>query len=385
MRSSIGFAAALGLVGATLVQAASAQEYRLWLGTYTDANSRGIYTATFDAETGAAGAVTLAAETEQPSFLALAPDGRTLVAVNETVGEAPERSGRLTSFAIDVTEGKLTETSTVSARGGAPCHLTISADGRHVLVANYVGGNVVSFALDSNGKLSSSLSVMQHGGSSVNRDRQEGPHAHCVHLDTGGRFAIAADLGTDRLYVHAFDPATGRLSPREEAALVLPAGAGPRHFAWHPDGKHAFVINELACTIEALAWDATHGTFASLQSITTQPDGIEPGNSTAEVVVHPNGRWVYGSNRGDDSIAVYAWDADAERLVGRGTVKTVGKTPRNFAVDPTGRWLLAANQSSGFVTIFRIDPQSGELTEAGRLDVPNCVCVRFQPLVAAER
>lgn len=360
-----------------------AEEYWVYFGTYTDAVSRGIYVARFDSDSGMLGEVSLAVETEQPSFVALHPSRRFLVAVNETVGETGDRAGGLTAFAIDRKSGELTRLNQVSSRGGAPCHLVISPDGTSVLVANYVGGNVASYRIDETGTLSEAVSVIDHQGSGPNASRQEGPHAHSINLDPSGKFAIAADLGTDKLEVHRFDAATSEMAVRPEAAVTLPPGSGPRHFAFHPDGKHAFVINELTSTLAALAWDATRGTFEVKQVESTLPGGMEvPGNSTAEVVVHPSGRWVYGSNRGHDSIAVFAWDDSKNRLTSVGHVKTGGKTPRNFAVDPTGGYLFAANQGSDFVTVFRIDGDTGALHEVSRVTVPRPVCVRFLPVAA---
>jgi len=360
-----------------------AEDYWVYFGTYTDAVSRGIYVARFDSETGSVGEVSLAVETEQPSFVALHPSGRYLVAVNETVGDSEDRAGGLTSFSIHRENGALSPLSRVSSRGGAPCHLVISPDGSSVLVANYVGGNVASYRMNEKGELSEAISVIDHQGTGPDASRQESPHAHSINLDPQGRYAIAADLGIDKLEVHAFDSASSKLQSRPDAAVSLPPGSGPRHFAFHPDGKHAFVINEMTSTLAVLAWDAERGTFSVEQVESTLPGGKEvPGNSTAEVVVHPSGNWVYGSNRGHDSIAVFRWDAAKGRVSPEAHVKTGGKTPRNFAVDPTGQFLFAANQGSDSVTIFRIDPQSGELRETSRLAVPRPACVRFLPLAS---
>lgn len=355
-------------------------KYWVYFGTYTGGGSEGIYAVEFDATTGETGEVKLVAETTQPSFVALHPNGKFLYAVNETVEYQGKPGGYVTAFSIDPKSAALKELNQQPSLGGAPCHLIVDPEGKHVLVANYVGGNVISLGLSADGKLSPSESSIQHEGKSANAQRQEGPHAHSINLDPSGRFAIAADLGTDRLYVHRYDEGSGKLTERPEAATVLKPGAGPRHFAFHPNGQNAFVINELHSTLTALAWDAKAGKFKVLQTLSTLP-GIEvPGNSTAEVVVHPSGKWVYGSNRGHDSLAIFGWDEDEQAF--KPTVahqKTLGKTPRNFAIDPTGHYLFAANQGSGFVTLFRINQETGGLAEVRKISVPNPVCVRFLP------
>lgn len=357
---------------------ARGDEFRVFFGTYTGAESRGIYTCTFDTQTGTASDVRLAAETQQPSFVAVHPSGNYLFAVNETVDEEGQKSGGVSAFTIDPESGSLTLINRQLARGGAPCHLICSPDGRFVLVANYVGGNVATLAINDDGSLKPVGSLIQHQGSSVNQARQESPHAHSINLDPAAHFAIAADLGTDRLYVHGYNEQSGELSTRPEAELSLPPGSGPRHFAFHPDGKHAFVINELTSTLGALRWNADAGSFELLSIQSTLPGGEPvPGNSTAEVVVHPSGKFVYGSNRGHNSLAIYQWNSDDESLTHVGNQSTLGGVPRNFAIDPTGRFLFAANQDTGNVVIFEIDQESGELHEKQQIEVPRCVCVRF--------
>ena len=351
-------------------------KYWVYFGTYTGGGSEGIYAVEFDSKTGKTGEVKLVAETIQPSFVALHPNGKFLYAVNETVEYQGKPSGYVTAFSIDAQTAELTELNQQPSLGGAPCHLIVDSEGKYVLVANYVGGNVMSLGLNADGKLVPSESSIQHEGKSVNAQRQEGPHAHSINLDPSGRFAIAADLGTDRLYVHQYD--AGELTVRPDAETVLKPGAGPRHFAFHPNGRNAFVINELHSTLTALAWDSNAGKFKMLETRSTLP-GIEvPGNSTAEVVVHPSGKWVYGSNRGHDSLAIFGWD-DKKQAFKPAVAhqKTLGKTPRNFSIDPTGRYLFAANQSSGFVTLFEINQETGGLTEVKKISVPNPVCVRF--------
>lgn len=375
---SIASVAMLVMTSLAFVGSARGEEYRVFFGTYTGGDSRGIYTCTFDTQTGKASEVELAAETQQPSFVAIHPSGKFIYAVNETVDQDGQKSGGVSAFTIDATTGSLTQINRQLARGGAPCHLICSPDGHFVLVANYVGGNVATLAINADGSLEPVGSLIQHEGSSVNEARQESPHAHSINLDPTASFAVAADLGTDRLYVHGFSADSGQLESRPDAELALPPGSGPRHFAFHPDGKHAFVINELTSTLGALRWNAEAGSFELLSVQSTLPGGEPvPGNSTAEVVVHPSGKFVYGSNRGHNSLAIYRWNADDESLTHVGNQSTMGGVPRNFAIEPTGRFLFAANQDTGNVVIFEIDQETGELHEKQQLSVPRCVCVRF--------
>lgn len=358
----------------------AAQRYRVFFGTYTGGESQGIYTCTFDSRTGEAGDVVLAAATDQPSFIALHPSGRYLYAVNETVDDQGQKSGGVSAFAVDAESGELTLLNRQLARGGAPCHLNCSSDGKFVLVANYVGGNCSTLAINDDGTLEPAGCVIQHQGSSVNAARQEGPHAHSINLDSTEHYAVTADLGTDRLYVHGFDAASGELSVRPDAELTCPPGSGPRHFAFHPDGRHAFVIQELDSTLGVLRWSAEKGTFDYLGVHSTLPEDDATPNSTAEVVVHPSGKWIYGSNRGHNSLAIFRWMPEIEDVELIANQSTLGEVPRNFAIEPTGRFLLAANQESGSVVIFAIDPETGKLAERQRLAVPKPVCVRFLPL-----
>jgi 6-phosphogluconolactonase len=250
-----------------------------------------------------------------------------------------------------------------------------------VLVANYGGGSVASLPIAADGRVGRAVSTIQHAGSSVNKQRQEGPHAHSINLDAANRFAFAADLGLDQVLVYKFDTATGKLAGNNPAAANVTPGAGPRHFAFHPGGKFAYVINEIANTVTAFGYDASRGVLTPVQEISTLPKDFQGTSYTAEVVVHPTGKFVYGSNRGHDSIAIFSVDPQSGKLTAAGHQPTEGKTPRNFAIDPTGTWLFAENQDSGTIAVFRIDPQTGGLKPTGqKLSVPTPVCVRMTPL-----
>lgn len=355
-----------------------AEEMRVFYGTYTGAKSQGIYVSDFDSETGTLSDPRVAAATPNPSFLAIHPSGKSLYAANEVGEFRGQKSGSVTAFAIDRSTGALTKLNEQSSHGAAPCHLVVDKTGRWVLVANYMGGNVATIPIAEDGSLKvENHTVVQHAGWSVNPQRQEGPHAHSINLDAANRIAVAADLGIDKLMVYRFDAAKGTLEPNEEPAVRLPAGSGPRHFAFRPSQKNAYVINEMLSTVISFRYDAKAGEFTILDSLKTLPEGSDVWNSTAHIAVHPSGKFVYGSNRGHDSIVVFSADRRG-RLTVVEHEPTQGKTPRNFGIDPTGRWLLAANQNSDSVVVFAVDPKTGALESTGRqVSVGAPVCVTF--------
>jgi 6-phosphogluconolactonase len=353
-------------------------KYLVYVGTYTGKDSKGIYAYRYDAGTGQLTSMGLAAETSNPSFLAVDRSRRFLYAVNENSNFKGQSSGAVSAFAIDRNSGKLSLLNEVPSRGADPCYVALDKTGKYVLVANYSGGNMAVFPIDENGRLGEASAFVQHTGSSVNRERQEGPHAHWIDLSPDSRFAIAVDLGLDQLLVYRFDPAKGSLTPNNPPFAKVEPGAGPRHFAFHPSGKFGYVINEMQSTITAFSYNAAKGTLRSLQTVSTLPKDFSGNNDTAEIQVHPSGRFLYGSNRGHDSIAVFAIDRRKGTLKPVEYVPTQGKTPRNFAIDPTGSRLFVANQNSGNIVVFRIDAKTGHLTPTGQmLEVPSPVCVTF--------
>jgi len=365
---------ALGLL---CIMNVRAETLRVFVGTYTGGSSEGIYAFGFDNQSGEVTGKILAAKSENPSFLVPSPNGRFLYAVNETDRWKGAPGGYLTAFSIGRADGSLQELNQQSAGGGAPCHLTIDASGRCVLAANYTGGSTVVLPVDPDGSLRPRSALIQHRGSSVDASRQKEPHAHSVNLSPDGRHAYVADLGTDRIYIHRFDPVAGTLTPAVPDSVALAPGSGPRHFAFAPDGRRAFVINEILSTLTGFTADRKTGALAEVDTVTTLPGGPVAGNSTAQVCVHPKGRFVYGSNRGDDSIVVYAVGKDG-RMTFVERVPTGGKTPRNFNLDPSGRFLWAANQSSDSISIFRVDGRTGRLTSHGKpVTVGSPVCVVF--------
>lgn len=358
-----------------------AAELLVYFGTYTGNESKGIYLSRLDVESGKITPPELAAETKNPSFLALHPSGKFLYSVGEISEIGPKKSGAVNAFAIDAKSGKLTALNQQESGGAGPCHLVVDKSGQAVLVANYGGGSVASLPVNKDGSLRPAASVIQHTGRSVT-PRQNQPNAHSINIAPDNRFAVCADLGLDKVLVYRLDAAKATLAANTPPFTASAPGAGPRHFAFHPTAPFAFVINEITCTVTAFNYDAQAGVLKEMQTLSTLPAGesVQKGFSTAEVQVHPSGRFVYGSNRGHDTIAVFSMDAKNGKLALVQNQSTLGKTPRNFGVDPTGRWLIAANQSSGTVVLFAIDPATGKLTPKGDpIPVPSPVCVKFLP------
>jgi len=353
--------------------AARADEGRVYFGTYTKAGgSEGIYTAGFDEGSGRFGEPLLVAKVASPSFLTIAPSGKTLYAVSETGGA---EGGRVTAFRI-LASGLLEKLNDQSSGGDGPCHVSLSSDGKTLAVANYGGGSVASYRIGEDGALSAPVSVIQHTGSSVDPKRQKEPHAHSINFSPDGRFAYAADLGTDRIYLYAVDPATSALKRAGET--VITPGSGPRHFSFRPDGQFAYVINEMTLKVNTFRVDAASGALTEVQSLSTLPEGTDPVGSTAEVVAHPSGKFLYGSNRGHDTLVVYAIDGATGQLTWVENEPIRGKTPRNFVVSPDGKWLLAAGQQSDSVTVFAIDARTGALEFAdSQIKISSPVCIRF--------
>jgi 6-phosphogluconolactonase len=354
---------------------------RLFIGTYTGKGSKGIYTLRMDPQTGQLSEPVLAGETENPSFLAFHPAKPVLYAVNETSTFEGAEGGGVTAFAVGK-DGALTKLNAQPTKGGGPCFLTVDKSGGSVLLANYGGGSVAVLPIDAaDGKLKPATAFIQHHGTGPNPQRQKGPHAHSINVDPGGHFALAADLGLDKLFVYRFDPHAGTLTANDPASASTAPGAGPRHLAFHPNGKTAYLINELSSTINVFAWDAAAGVLKQKQSVRTLPDEFTGESWTAEVQVHPSGRFVYGSNRGHDSIAMFAVSEADGQLKSIGYQPTGGKTPRNFGIDPSGQFLLALNQASDSIVVFKIDQTTGRLTPTGAsITVPAPVCVKFAPL-----
>jgi 6-phosphogluconolactonase len=355
---------------------------RVYVGTYTDAASQGIYRFDLDLTTGATSAPILAAEMRNPTFLQLDPTRTHLYAVGEVESVRGKRGGFVNAYRVDPKTGALSLINGQSTVGVGPCHVTVDKAGRNVLVANYGGGSVAVLPIVEGGGLAPASSFVQHHGTGPNRQRQEGPHAHSINLDPANRFAFVCDLGLDKVFIYRFDAEKGTLTPNDPPVAQLAPGAGPRHFTFHPDGKHAYAINELNSTLTAFTYDPEHGVLTETQTISTVPAGFHGTNFPADVHMHPDGKVVYGSNRGHDSIAVFRFDTEAGgKLVFTGTRGDGIKNPRNFGIDPTSRWILVASQDADTVRVFGIDPQTGALTPTGHVvHVSKPVCVQFLPL-----
>lgn len=355
--------------------ASCAESVPVYIGTYTrgKGGAKGIYRAELDVQTGKLSPPVLAAETPNPSFLEIHPNGRFLYAVGEM-----GNGGGVTAFAIDRDAGTLAPINSRPSGGRGPCHLNLDSGGRVVLVANYGSGSVAAIPVRPDGGLAEPSCTVRHTGSGPNPRRQKGPHAHSINPGPRDRYAYAADLGIDKVMIYRLDAAKGTLAAADPPCATLKPGAGPRHLVFEPAGRCAYVINELDCTITAFRQDPATGALKNIQTVTTLPEGFAGRNTCAEVRAHPSGRFLYGSNRGHDSIAVYRVDP------GNGTLslvehETAGiKTPRNFTIDPTGRFCLVANQDAGSVVVFRIDAKTGALAPTGhRIAVGKPVCIRF--------
>jgi 6-phosphogluconolactonase len=357
---------------------AAPREMLVYVGTYANADAKGIHAFKLDLTTGKLTPAGSFVGGPNPGFVAIHPSGKYLYAINEVGEYQGKKTGSVTSFSIGA-DGGLTKLNEADSFGPGPCHVTVDRRGKNVLLANYGGGSVAVLPIAGDGKLKPPSSGVQHTGSSVDKGRQEAPHAHSINVSPDNRFAFAADLGLDAVRIYKFNADTGQLDQNDPPEVKVAPGSGPRHFAFHPDGKRAYVINEMKCTLTAFEYDAKTGALRETQTLPTTPDGVQRGYSTAEVQVHPNGRFVYGSNRGAHTIAIFSVAGDGKMAV-VGHQPTGGRTPRNFGIDPTGTFLLAANQDTNDIHVFRIDRDTGKLTPTGeKVSVPKPVCVKFLP------
>ena len=366
----------LSLVG-PLPAKDSQKHYLLFIGTQTEKDSKGIYAYRYNATSGELTSVGLAAETTNPAFLAVDPAGRYVFAVNEVSKFKGAASGGVSAFSVDRHSGKLTLVNDVPSGAPGPCFLSFDHSGKHVLVANY-SGSVAVFPVLESGRIGESSAMVKHSGTGPNTNRQEGPHPHWIGTTPNDRFALAADLGNDQLFIYRFDSQKGTLTPNDPPSAKLAPGSGPRHVAFHPNGRFVYVVNELLSTVSSFALDSQRSALTPVQTVSTLPAGFSGQNDTAEIEVHPNGRFLFASNRGHDSIAVFAIDQNSGMLTSVGYVPTQGKVPRNFEIDPTGSRLFVANQKSNNIVVFRIDADTGALTSTGQvLEAPAPVSLKF--------
>ena len=375
--TGLAVAASLATPAAQRPAASTKPSMFVYIGTYTGEKSQGIYRARLDLASGTVSEPELAAATTNPSFLALHPTGRFLYAGNEVGKFRDQPTGSVSAFALDGRTGALTPLNQEASGGSGPAHVSVDTAGKVLLVANYGGGSVASLPIQTDGSLKPAASVIEHEGASVHPKRQTKPYAHSIKVDPSNTFAYAADLGADRIFVYRLDPGAATLTPATPPAATMAPGSGPRHTALSANGRFLYAINELS-----LGVDAKTGALTEVQTIGTLPPGVaaDPAFSTAEVAIHPSGRFLFGSNRGHDSLVVFAIDQDSGRLTLVEHEPTQGKTPRGFGIDPTGMYLLAGNQRSDTIVVFRIDAKTGALTPTGQtLTVGSPVSIVFVP------
>lgn len=359
------------------------KEMLVYIGTYTsgigESKSEGIYVYKLNLESGDLTPHKIVENVVEPSYLAIDKKKKYLYAVNETAEYEGKKSGAISAFAIDKKNGDLKFLNKVPSLGGAPCFITISENEKFVLAVNYLGGNVSVFPIQKDGQIGTSIDLQQNKGFGPKKERQEAAHAHSIKLDAKNRFAFVCDLGVDKIFIYKFDKQTGKLVPNpSQSFFQTKPGAGPRHFTFHPNNKMAFVINELDSSITLLDFDAKRGTLREIQTVSTLPENFKDSNTCADIHVSPNGKFLYGSNRGHDSIVSYRIDGQKGKLDFIEHTSTNGKTPRNFVIAPNGKLLLAANQNSNSIVVFRIDKKNGNLLSTGKTAVvPKPVCLKL--------
>jgi 6-phosphogluconolactonase len=357
----------------------AASDQLVYIGTYTSGKpggSKGIHVFGLDSSTGKVEPMGLAAEVKNPSFVAIAPSRKFLYAVSEGSGS----EGGVSSFAVDQASGRLTFLNKQSSKGAGPCHVSVDATGKVVLVANYGSGHVASLPVNADGSLGEAASSYLQGPASNATGRQKGPHAHSINPDKGNKFAFACDLGCDKIFIYKMDPATAKLTPNDPPFAEAPAGGGPRHFAFHPGGRFAWANNEITLSVTGYSYNADKGALTPIETVSTLPPGTTStaGFSTAETQAHPGGKFLYVSNRGHDTIACYTIDQTTGRLTFIEAAPSIVKVPRNFGIDASGKWLIAGGNSGGGIAVFAIDPTTGKLTPTGQqFEVDAAVCVRF--------
>ncbi len=370
----------LASLALTMPLAAKPNELLVYVGTYTNkGTSDGIYICKLNLATGELTKFS-SAKSPDPAFLAIDRKRKFLYAANEISEFQGKKSGSVSAFAINQKTGELTLLNQQATNSPGPCSVIVDKTGQCVLAANYTGGSVSVFPVKADGTLGELSDLVQHQGSSINPNRQKEPHAHTIIIDDANRFAFCADLGLDKVMIYKLDAKRGKLTPNTPAFAAVKPGAGPRHFKIHPNNKFAYVINELDSTVIAFAYDKSQGTLKEMQTVPTLPPDFSGTSYCADIHVHPSGKFLYGSNRGHDSIVVYKVDEATGKLTFAQHQSTLGKWPRNFAVDPTGQYLLVANQNTNNVVTFRIDPQSGQLAPTGySLELPLPVCLKLIP------
>ena len=360
----------IGVLSFALLHAARGENLFVYFGTHTAGPGKGFSLARFDTTTGALTKPEFLLEAPAPAYFIVTPDGKHLYTCNST--------GFVSAYAIDPATARLTLLNQVPSGGGDPSYISLDQTGQYVFVANYDGGNIAAWRLRPDGGIGERTAFVQHTGHGVNPKRQSHAFAHSIHVDLTNRFVLVADLGLDKLFVYKFDVKTGSLTPNDPPFATVKPGSGARHMVFYPNGRWVYLITEMGSTIVQFEWDSTRGTLKELQTVSTLPPDFHGNSACSELTLHPNGKFMYASNRGHDSIAVFAIDAQSGRLTPVQYVPSGGKTPRNFALDRAGRWMLVTNHDSNVAMVFRIDQATGRLTPVGSpVEVPYPFCPRF--------
>ena len=360
---------------------AVAADMYVYFGTHVSGVGKGFSLSHFDTDTGVLTKPQYLLDADAPAFFVIHPDGKHLYTCNSINTFEGKPEGSISAYSIDSKTGKLILLNRKPAGGADPSYITLDKTSRYALVANYQGGNIAVVAIKPDSSLGERTAFAQHTGSSVNPQRQTRPFAHSIIVDPSNRFVLVADLGVDKVFVYRFNEKDGTLTPNDPPFAAVKPGSGPRHVKFHPNGKWVYLINEIGSTVIGFNWDGTKGTLAEFQTVSTLPEGFTGTNTCAELVIHPNGRFLYGSNRGHDSLAVFAIDQATGKLTLVERVSSQGKWPRNFTFDPTGKWILCTNHNSNNAVVFRVDESTGKLTQTGQpVEVPYPFCQRFLPV-----
>jgi len=378
-RGFIAGSAAWSLLGRSGFGAANlerSEQQLLLVGTQTSGTSKGIYAYTFGIKTGELKELGLAAQADNPTFLALAPNGRTVLVANELDTYEGKNSGAVSSYALDRTAARLTKINEVASLGGGTCHVAFDHTGRSAFAANYGGGSAASFAVGTDGRLSPTVSFFQYSGHGPDANRQMGPHAHRVTVSPDNQFLLVNDLGLDAIHIYRLDAATAKLTPNEPQTWKSAPGAGPRALQFHPNGRFAYCVTEMASAVVVLRWHAETGVLETVQEVVIRPPEFQGVSGASDIVIDHDARFAYAADRFDDIIATFAISPDDGRLTLLKRISYGGKVPRHLTLDPSGRWLLVANQASDNISVLARDIQTGQLAAADKnfpLSKPQCL------------
>jgi len=375
---------ALVITVAFAISPAAAKEMWVFFGTHKDQPGHGFSVARFDTRTGSLTTPQFLVQAANPGFFVIHPDGKHIYVANEVDTFQGQPTGFVSAYAVDPATAQMTLLNEQPSAGAGTAYLSLDRTNHYLLVANYGGGTIAAFALNADGSIGKQTAFFQHTGSSVNPDRQSKAHPHSIRMDPTNRFALVPDLGLDKIFIYRFDASDGSLTPNDPPFVTVTPGSGPRHFDFDPAGKFVYVMNEMASRVKVFAWDSSRGVLTELQTISSLPDDFTGTNTSAEIRVHPSGRFLYCTNRGDNTIAAFAVDSATGLLTFIERVSTQGKTPRNFDFDPTAHWLLVSNMDSDNVLVYKIDLATGKLIPHGApVSAPNPFAVRFLPIASS--